>query len=319
MENTTDSNSRKQYRDFIQGLLAGGLLTFFKEYPVLARLAATAIDSWVEVNGEFLSRLASDRCEIQKTFHDEIELGKVVTVQSNLSDRHHNGRSVIIVEFASGLKLVYKPKSLNLEQSYIKLLAWLNKHKIPLPFKLFKVINRSTYGWVEFVETLPCSDEKEVKRYYKRAGILLCLAYILEATDLHFENLIACGEYPMLIDLETLMHPREQEIEKLDASENAQILANQQMWHSVIRTGLLPRWQFGSKKWSYDSTGFGGGGQNQLPFPLQKWNNINKDNMSLVYGHETIQPSANLPSVNGVDIEFNNYQEEIIGNRSEEV
>jgi lantibiotic modifying enzyme len=96
MENTTDSNSRKQYRDFIQGLLAGGLLTFFKEYPVLARLAATAIDSWVEVNGEFLSRLASDRCEIQKTFHDEIELGKVVTVQSNLSDRHHNGRSVII-------------------------------------------------------------------------------------------------------------------------------------------------------------------------------------------------------------------------------
>ena len=40
-------------------------------------------------------------------------------------------------------------------------------------------------------------------RFYRRQGALLALLYALEATDFHAENLIASGEFPVLIDLET--------------------------------------------------------------------------------------------------------------------
>src|SRR3712207_8377597 len=60
----------------------------------------------------------------------------------------------------------------------------------------------------------------EALRYYERAGMLLCLFYVLEGTDCHYENIIASGEYPVLIDTETLMHHRARETVPQD--ENAQ-------------------------------------------------------------------------------------------------
>ena len=84
----------------------------------------------------------------------------------------------------------------------------LNEQGAPLPFKVLKVLDRSTHGWVEFVEHLPCRDRDEARRYYERAGMLLSLFYVLEGTDCHHQNIIASGEYPVLIDAETLMHHR---------------------------------------------------------------------------------------------------------------
>ena len=91
------------------------------------------------------------------------------------------------------------------------------------------------------MEHLPCRDHDEARRYYERAGMLLCLFYVLEGTDCHYENIIASGEYPVLIDTETLMHHRAREIVPED--ENAQTEAFEQLGHSVLRTGLLPRWE----------------------------------------------------------------------------
>ena len=311
-EKLSSADSRKHYRDFIQVLLAGGLLEFFREYPVLARLVATATDLWVDANNEFLWRLASDWSEIQRTFQDETELGQVIAVRSNLSDRHHNGRSVTAVTFASGLKLIYKPKDLDIEQAYFQLLAWLNEHGVSLPFKLLKVLSRSTYRWVEFVEARPCKDKEQAIAYYQRVGVLLCLVHVLEATDLHYQNIIACGEHPVLIDLETLMHPWVQEVEQLEATNKVQYLAFGELEHSVLRTGLLPKWQFNLENQSFDFSGLGGGGQQQTSFRVPKWHNINTDNMALSYEYGKTQPSANIPSLDGVNLELNDYLEEIV-------
>lgn len=305
------ANSNQQYQDFIQTLLTGGLLAFFQEYPVLARLVATVTDLWVDANNEFLWRLASDWSEIQSTFQDETELGQVVAVRPFLSDRHHNGRSVTAVTFVSGLKLIYKPKDLSIEQAYFQLLAWLNEHEVPLSFKLLKVLNRSNYGWVEFVEAKPCKDKQEVRQYYQRFGVLLCLVHVLQATDLHFQNIIACGEHPVLIDIETLMHPWRQSCETLE-KKKVQCLAKQQLEHSVLRTSLLPKWQLGLDNQSFDLSGLGGGDQQKTTLRMQKWRNVNTDDMRLSYEHGTTQRSVNTPSLDGVNLALNDYLEEIV-------
>src|SRR5690606_29821718 len=43
--------------------------------------------------------------------------------------------------------------------------------------------------------------------FYRSAGSLLCLARAFSLKDLHFENIIAAGGHPVVIDLETLAQP----------------------------------------------------------------------------------------------------------------
>ena len=69
-------------------------------------------------------------------------LGKVITIETGLSDPHHKGRSVIAMTFASGLKLIYKPKDLGLEEKFFQLLATLNEKGISPPLKLLKILKQ---------------------------------------------------------------------------------------------------------------------------------------------------------------------------------
>ncbi|MDZ8259870.1 type 2 lanthipeptide synthetase LanM family protein [Nostoc sp. ChiQUE01b] len=306
------AKSRQHYNSFIREMLAGGLLTFFQEYSVLARLAATITDFWVDSISEFIQRLASDWSDIKTTFQDDGELGQVVAIHGNLSDFHHNGRSVIGVTFASGLKIIYKPKDLGSEEAYFQLLGWLNEQQIPLQFKLLQVLNRSTHGWVEYVEHLPCEDLQAAKRYYQRAGMLLCLLYVLEGTDCHSENIIASGEYPVFIDMETLMSHQVRDIVGDDINATASNLATQQMMDSVLRIGFLPTWNLGPDGVVYDSSGLGGVGVQETNFRVRRWQHINTDSMAL--GYESMKPPvySNIPSVAGVSLSSSQYVAELV-------
>jgi type 2 lantibiotic biosynthesis protein LanM len=318
-----NSYSTTHYRAFIKEMLQdGGLLVFFQEYPVLARLVATAIDFWIDATGEFIQQLAADLSDIQQTFQPDTELGQVDRINPSMSDPHNQRRSVIGVGFASGLKLIYKPKDLGLDVAYFKLLDWCERHFIETgnfaslqPFKLLKVLNRSTYGWVEVVEYLPCQNQEEIKRYYQRAGQLLCLLYVLGANDCHNENLIACGEHPVLVDLETLMHHPFREIAGQERKEGAEALslAHRQLMDSVMRTGLLPRWDVGSdRRTAYDLSGLGGVGEQETSYRVPKWENINTDGMALVHETAKMSSQANAPSLEGVTPSPNEYVNELV-------
>ena len=311
------SGSNKQYQTFVKDLKTGKLLSFFQKYSVLARLLATKIDFWVEEKAEFLQRLALDLPTIQQNFQEDI--GQVVAIQLNLSDLHNRGRSVLALTFACGLKLIYKPRGLGLEAAYFQLLSWFNQHFVETlhgkslhSFKLVKVIDCKTHGWMEYVEHLPCEDEAAAQRYYQRAGMFLCLLYVLQGCDCHQENLIASGEHPVLVDLETLLDPCAPELDPIK-EVGAQSLANQQFFQdSVLRTGLLPRWEFeadGGK--AHDVSGFGGAG-GEIPVGWPKWQNINTDNMALEYETGIMPPQANVPFLNGITLSLNDYVNELV-------
>src|SRR5262249_1244719 len=139
---------------------------------------------------------------------DGFALGRVTAIGASASDLHNRGRSVVALTFASGLKLIYKPKDVGLEAAYFDLLAWFNAQGPPLPFRVVSVLPGAGYGWVEFVEHVPCADPSEVARYYRRAGMLLALVYALAGNDCHYENIVSHGEQPVLVDLETILCPQ---------------------------------------------------------------------------------------------------------------
>lgn len=299
-----------RYQAFINEMLEGKLVSFLKEYSVLARFMGTLTNLWIESTLEFLSRLETDWAEIEQTFSHQTDLGQVVDISPFLSDRHNSGRTVIAIKFASGLKLVYKPKDLGLEVAYFQLLEWLNQQSSPLPFKTFKVMNCNTHGWVEYVEQLPCHSEGEIQRYYQRAGMLLCLLYAFEGTDIHHENVVACGEHPVLVDMETLFHHRAKEMGGL--GDAALDIANEQLSDSVLRTYFLPRWEFGIDGQSYDISGLGGFGGHETSLKMPTWENINTDGMRLKYENFVTKPSRNVPFLEDRAIPANEQIEELV-------
>jgi len=144
----TESYESDTYDDFIKELSENCFITFFREYPVLARLISTTIENWVGDVSHFFLRLDRDLQEISHKFCDGKDPGIIIRIEPALSDRHNSGRTVKSLTFKSGLKLVYKPKNLSGEVVYNDLLSSLNLNGTLLDFKTLKILNRDNYGWV---------------------------------------------------------------------------------------------------------------------------------------------------------------------------
>ena len=118
----------------------------------MARLLATR---WR--NGSATSASSRNGCSMTSPKSNEYSIGgepsgDAVAVETGLSDPHDGGRTVISVEFSSGLKLIYKPRSLGVESAYFDFVAWINRFDALLPFRILTILDRGDYGWVEYVE-----------------------------------------------------------------------------------------------------------------------------------------------------------------------
>ena len=290
----TEPPSRVAYGAFLEEMVNGGLKIFFQEFAVLARALAQRVEQWIAFVCEFCQRLVADWPLLTHELGAGKDLGPVVMARPGLSDRHNSGRSVISLWFKDGLELVYKPRDIATEAAFFALLEWLNVGGSPCTQKVLKVLNRGTHGWVERAQYTPCGDCAAAKRYYYRAGGLLSVIYALAGTDCHCENLISFGEFPVLVDMETLFHPRAkrgspEERQSVDAH------AESLMDDSVFGTGLLPVWETGRDGKCFDISGFGAV-ENQLTgVSVQTWKHINSDGMILAFREGVNGSQENCP------------------------
>jgi type 2 lantibiotic biosynthesis protein LanM len=276
------------YRRFTSAVRRDGFRSLFAQYPVLGRLVAVTIDLWVESTAEFIERLSADWEDITARFSDRA-LARVTTINANLSDAHHGGRSAIALVFDTGLAVVYKPKSVALERCYIEILAWCNHRGLSLPCKTHQVLDRRTHGWAEFVREEPCDDAAAVARFYRRAGMQLCLLYVLGASDCHGENLVACGEHLVLVDMETLLFPEPRSVSDEDDAGPMD---------SVFRAGLLPSWDCrADTRIAADVSGLG---FEECVTETRQWVLANTDGMHIGWGPFPTGTHRNAPKVNGI-------------------
>ncbi|MGH2508616.1 MAG: type 2 lanthipeptide synthetase LanM, partial [Ktedonobacteraceae bacterium] len=197
----------ERFQSFIQHISQEHVgLALLKEYPVLARVLTACLASWVEASLELVTRLCADWEAILDVFATGENPGLLVKIQTS-GDRHRRERAVALLDFSTGFRLVYKPKSLDADENFQAWLRWLNERGQQPELRPTRMLNRGSYGWCEFLLHQPCSSSEEVARFYQREGGLLALLYLLAATDFHYENIIAVGEHPMLVDYESLFHP----------------------------------------------------------------------------------------------------------------
>lgn len=291
---TTNSDSTVSYDQFIRGMLSDKLKSTFKEYPVLARLLASVLENWVKNTLDMVNALATDLLALSDQFSDGRELGPVISLQLSLSDKHAGGRTVSILHFKNGPGIVYKPRNIKIEQAWFNFLAELNN--IGGEFGLLKVLARDNHGWVQAAQSAPCSSKVDIERYYYRAGMLLCVLYGLEVSDCFFENIIACSDYPMLIDMETLMHPVFRKEADMSPAEE---IADDIIFNSVFRAGFLPVWEMGPSGHCVDISGLGAKPGQVTSYVKRHWENVNTDVIELKQKSILVDTADHLPSFNG--------------------
>lgn len=262
------------YRRFVARHLSSGWMLLLDKYPALGRLVAVAVSHWVEATAELFERLTADSTALMREFH--LDTDGVDRFELGLSDRHRGGRSVVVLEFADGSRVVYKPKPMSTEAAFNRLVAWCNSRGVSPELHVTRVLARDDYGWVEYVEQRSCEDLAAAHRYFTRAGMLLCLLHILRATDCHYENLVAHGDQPVLVDCETLLHPDPQPLESQFVRSPQELGRDRALTASVTRTGLLPGWRTAAGR-PYDNSGLGGVAS--AAEPRRRWRCVNTDSM----------------------------------------
>ncbi|TVQ58101.1 MAG: type 2 lantipeptide synthetase LanM [Spirulina sp. DLM2.Bin59] len=301
--------AKERFLDFIEQLKQPKrAIALLEEYPVLARQLVLHLEQWVSSNIELIQRLVADWPLICAQFSPEQPPGQLVKIQQGAGDRHCEGRSVAILQF-SHFKLVYKPRSLAIDQQFQDLLQWFNSHLPQIPFPQIKILDQGQYGWMEYITPASCETAAQIDHFYQRIGHYLALLYTLEATDFHLENLIAAAENPVLIDLETLFRP-----ERIDPnSPESCLIANQKMAQSVMSVGLLPqRIALKEKSAGFDASGLGAVGGETLPTRSAQLTQIGTDQMRVTRQSDILPPAQNQPQLQGKPVQVWQYQASIL-------
>ena len=305
----------RTYRSVAGALKADALGAFFQRYPVAARLCQTACAQWRTATAEFLDRLVADGPSLAEGLGNPL-LGErpedLADVGLSLSDPHYGGRTVIVATFASGARVVYKPRPIELDAFFARFVEWFNERSGDLALTAPAVYARQGYGWLSFVESAACEDHAGARRYYRRAGALLALVYGLNGSDFHYENLLARGEHPVLLDFEAVLvpkfsltpdapHPAPREVARLASEE------------TVLRTAMLPSLRLAENGEAVDLGGLAGGPTDyEARLPRWGWKAPNTDQMRMVQAECPPPPRHNAPVVDGRRVDAGSCLDEVV-------
>ncbi|MDY7226231.1 type 2 lanthipeptide synthetase LanM family protein [Hyalangium rubrum] len=311
MDQLSGSTPRERFHHFSTVRLQepGVRAALLEEYPVLARLMATSLERWCDTRLEFLGHLAEERELLGRTFLGGGALGPLVAIQGGVSDMHRGGRGVFLLRFGSGLRLVYKPKSLAVDVRFQQLVQWLNAEGMRHPHRVLTVVDRGDHGWVEYVACTGCDSREALQRFYWRQGSFLALLHLLSAVDFHLENLIASGEHPVLVDLEALFHPRMPP----EPGERARARAWAMLDQSIVSVGMLPIFLYGREgRAGLDVSGLGGEAGQLSPQRVAMVEDLWSDTMRVVRRQGTMEGSNNRPQLGDAPVDPTDFTEDIV-------
>ncbi|MEN8701793.1 type 2 lanthipeptide synthetase LanM family protein [Bacillus infantis] len=253
-----------QDEEYIKGI--------FKELPVLGRTLAEVTGRAVLNFSRLFERFLSDYQAINRMFLGSENI-PLVSISIGLGDSHKNGQQVSVFTFQHGQKVVYKPRSLDIDDAFSQFTEWINGNGLKYPLKNLKILSSIDYGWQEFAEHRECASSEDILKYYYRTGVLIGIFHALRSNDMHYENIIASGEHPFIIDLETLMSNQLYSLE--DNMFPIDVLSL-----SVLGSGLLPTGAIFNSKIDTDVSGLSGVPKQQSK-SINNWVLLNDDSDSV--------------------------------------
>lgn len=311
-----EKTPQEQYNFFVSGLEDPGFCEeILGQYPVLQKQLLIISDNWRNSSVELFSRLVSDWAAIQDGFFSDSPSGQLTDILYGAGDSHKCGRTTSILHFANDAKLVYKPRPLAADISFQGLARWINsrlgKRSIIVPATL----NRGKYGWSAFVTYKSVSSTNELTLYYERFGAIMAVAYLTGLSDLHSENVIAHGPWPVLVDLETLFRPV-RDAGGIDggARESGRIVDQSVLATHLVGAHFITEVDGGA--WA-DLGGVADLAGQTTPFPVPAWEDIGSVEMRLVYERRPLEGAQNIPVLDGARSRPERFMDDVVRGFSE--
>jgi len=200
--NDLKKNGLTIYSEFVETMYS----TLAIKYPVLNKILKTVVNNYLIHIQNIFSNFSKDLHFISKTF--SLALNSDITIKDiNLSlGDGHGGESTASVTLSNDTKLIYKPRNIDTAKSYNVFIDWINQ-KLNINLKILRCLNYEHYGWLEFADHHCADSLTDLQEYYQKAGVLLAVTLLLGSKDCHYENVIASGKNPVIIDHETIIQP----------------------------------------------------------------------------------------------------------------
>jgi lantibiotic modifying enzyme/GNAT superfamily N-acetyltransferase len=269
-------------------LLAGALRDLYAAYPLLLRQSVRLALDWRDATLELARRLTADRAALAAAFGGGAALGEVREIAALDSDPHHGGRRVLRLDFASGVRAVYKPRDVAMEAALAAFADWLAAAGFAEPPRAARTLARAGYGWQEWIAAEALESEAEAHTWYRRAGAWLAVAHLLRGRDLHAENLVATRRGPVIVDAEMFLQPEEL---RLGAAAGAP--------RSCLATGLLGDPLRRGAAWRPGMGGLEAPAEHRLGGGARRWENLGGDAISLSVAEVWSRPQANAVALHG--------------------
>lgn len=292
--------------DFLKELYYG--------YSELTNIINLKIKQYFDYILQIINNTQNESDNLSKKLNNKKPIGKIEKIITEMGDTHRGGKSVAIIDFDTQLRLVYKPRTLDLEYGFKLICEWLNTRitNKMLDLKTASVYTKDDFGWMEFIENNQCETYKQIGNYYTRTGELLAVLYSLNAKDFHHENLIAHSEFPMPIDLESLFHSNIQIDDPFFSGSF--LIAKDLLNKSVYSIGLLPMRitsRIDNNDISVELSGLGAEDKQVAPFKSFFIDNRDCDNIMITKKLSTVMPQKNNPKIGGTIQKSDLYTYEI--------
>ncbi len=299
-----------RYQYFVRDVLGtpAGLAQLINQYPVLGRLLAVCTENITNFTVEFLHHLQQDTPDLVATFQPNTHLGRVTSFLMGLSDSHRSGRTVCIMQFESGLKLVYKPRSFEIDLAFNDLIEWLNQTGKTTSMRSLRIVPRADHGWCEFIAKADCHSEAQVAQFFQRHGVHAALMYFLCGTDFHYENFIPAGEYPVPIDLEAILM-----IGTHTIPDHWKSLPLYLHPPTILSSCISFYWRAGDyNNPLFAASGINGCGDRPFPSLSPVIEKVGTDGLKLSQRYVAVQYDDNLPCLNGEKIPVNQHIQDVV-------
>lgn len=296
-------SSAEEYDDYVSKHLLNEreCREFLKKYSVMTDLLIRKTRDYIHYVNEILQCFYQDREAISKEFHIEQNAMDITKISFNQDEEHFPGRMVAQVSLKGGEIIYYKPHSLLLAEQYQKIENWLWE-KMGLEKSRHLVTSRDDYGWEQEVTEDECMCAKEIKEYYYRCGAECCLTYVLGMTDIHMDNVIAHGRYPVIIDTEFMF---DRQIEVGTQRKNLQ----KDLMDTVIHTGFVPN---GMGALHINVSVLNACDEQRLPVKMPMVIHKGTSEMNISYHYPKLSHKKNMPIYEGKHISFENYMDEFM-------
>jgi len=273
------------------------LQEMYRVYPELYRALFQELERCMRNIRSVLEKFEQDKTEINKAFFAANPAHFIKRIGGGDSDSHNGGGRVYWMDLDNGERLVYKPRCLAIDKVFQEFVGYVS-NGCGMDYQWNIILDKTEYGWCTWVRKNDCDTRKELEDYYFRIGVLLCITYLLGAEDMHYENLIANGEFPILVDLEMGIGSRGIIKNEKGFSEIKNVYKD-----SVLHTGILPLYAWNENGEGVNVGAMNGSGGQLCPIKMPVVVETGTTNMHIEYRQPVMAESKNLAMINGKFIE----------------